>query len=56
MRTREKYIVEGKHPQVILAMYFFFFLDKNNERPDWKTDLKHTDSAWFSKVTQVNSL
>jgi hypothetical protein len=45
----------GKHPQVILAMYFFI-LDKNNERPDWMTDLKHTDSAWFSKVTQVNSL
>jgi hypothetical protein len=19
---------------------------KNNERPDWMTDLKHTDSAW----------
>ena len=34
----------------------FFILDKNNERPDWMTDLKHTDSAWFSKVTQVNSL
>jgi hypothetical protein len=33
----------GKHPQVILAMYFFI-LDKNNERPDWMTDLKHTDS------------
>jgi hypothetical protein len=45
----------GKHPQVILAMYFFI-LDKNNERPDRMTDLKHTDSAWFSKVTQVNSL
>jgi hypothetical protein len=23
-----------------------FILDKNNERPDWMTDLKHTDSAW----------
>ena len=44
----------GKHPQVILAMYFN--LDKNNERPDWMIDLKHNDSAWFSKVTQVNSL
>jgi hypothetical protein len=44
-----------RFPQVILAMYFFI-LDKNNERPDWMTDLKHTDSAWFSKVTQVNSL
>jgi hypothetical protein len=31
-------------------------LDNNNERPDWMTDLKHTDSAWFSKVTQVNNL
>jgi hypothetical protein len=46
----------GKHPQVILAMYFFFILDKNNERPDWMTDLKYTDSSWFSKITQVNSL
>ena len=27
-----------KHPQVILAMYFFFILDKNNELPDWMTD------------------
>ena len=35
----------GKHPQVILAM-IFFILDKTNERPDWMTDLKHTDSAW----------
>jgi hypothetical protein len=26
------------------------------ERPGWMTDLKHTDSALFSKVTQVNSL
>jgi hypothetical protein len=24
----------------------FFILDKNNERPDWMSDLKHTDSAW----------
>jgi hypothetical protein len=45
----------GKHPQVILAMYLFI-LDKNNERPDWMTDLKHTDSAWLSKVTQVTWL
>jgi hypothetical protein len=22
-----------------------FILDKNNERPDWMTDLKHTDSG-----------
>jgi hypothetical protein len=21
-------------------------LDKNNERPDWMTNLKHTDTAW----------
>ena len=28
----------GKHPQVILAMYFFLILDKNNERPDWMTE------------------
>ena len=34
----------GKHPQVILAMYFFI-LDKNNERLDWMTDLKHIDNA-----------
>jgi hypothetical protein len=44
----------GKYPQVILAMCFN--LDKNNERPDWMTDLKHIDSAWFNKVTRVNSL
>jgi hypothetical protein len=24
---------------------FFFILDKNNERPDWMTDLKHTDAC-----------
>ena len=35
----------GKHPQVNLAMHFFFILDKNNERPDWMTDLKHTDAC-----------
>ena len=23
-----------------------FILNKNNERPDWMTDLKHTDNAW----------
>jgi hypothetical protein len=28
------------------AATFFFILDKNNEHPDWMTDLKHTDSAW----------
>jgi hypothetical protein len=22
----------------------YFYLDKNNERPNWMTDLKHTDS------------
>jgi hypothetical protein len=40
----------GKHSQVLLAMYFFFILDKSNERPDcqfgWPIYLKHTDSAW----------
>jgi hypothetical protein len=25
---------------------FFLILGKNNERPNWMTDLKHTDSAW----------
>ena len=34
----------GKHPQVILAMYFY--LGQEYECPDWMTDLKHTDSAW----------
>jgi hypothetical protein len=29
-----------------LNWMYFFILDKNNERPDWMTDLKHTDSAW----------
>jgi hypothetical protein len=24
----------------------FFILDKINERPDWMTDLRHTDNAW----------
>jgi hypothetical protein len=47
----------GETPTVNFSHAFFFIiLDKNNERPDWMTDLKHTDSAWFSKVTQVNSL
>ena len=27
-------------------VFLFFILDKNNESPDWMTDLKHTDSAW----------
>jgi hypothetical protein len=44
-----------EYQQFCPAMYLFI-LDKNNERPDWMTDLKHTDSAWLSKVTQVNSL
>jgi hypothetical protein len=34
----------GKHPQVIYRC--IFILDKNNERPDWMTNLKHTDTAW----------
>ena len=42
----------GKHPQVILAMYLI--LDKNNERPDWMTDLKHTDSAWQKDACKRN--
>ena len=24
----------------------FFIFNKNNERPDWMTYLKHTDNAW----------
>ena len=44
----------GKHPQVILAMYFFIILDKNNERPDWMTDLKHTDTAWQKDAYKRN--
>jgi hypothetical protein len=28
-------------------------LDKNNERPDWMTDLKHTDAAWL-KIEQIS--
>jgi hypothetical protein len=35
----------GKHPQVILAVHIFFILNKNNERPDWMTDLKDTDTC-----------
>ena len=34
-----------KHSRVILARGIFI-LDKNNERPDWMTNLKHTDPAW----------
>jgi hypothetical protein len=41
----------GKHPQVILVMYFSI-LDKNNERPDWMTDLKYTDSRFFVLINQ----
>jgi hypothetical protein len=33
-----------KHPQVILAMYFY--LGQEYERPDWMSNLKHTDTAW----------
>ena len=54
-------LIGNENPQVILASTFYQFIlnmlyNKNNERPDWMTDLKHTDSAWFSKVTQVNSI
>ena len=35
-------------------MYFFFIFDKNNERPDWMTDLKHTDSAWQKDACKRN--
>jgi hypothetical protein len=35
------YLFKGNFSDV-----FFFILDKNNERPNWMTDLKHTDSAW----------
>ena len=31
-----------------------FILDKNNERPDWMTDLKHTDSAWWKDACKRN--
>ena len=41
-----------KHPQVILAMYFFI-LDKNNERPDLMTDLKHTDPGKKMHVKEI---
>jgi hypothetical protein len=32
----------------------FYLLDKNNERPDWMTDLKHTDSAWQKDACKRN--
>jgi hypothetical protein len=41
----------GKHPQVIFAMYFFFFiLNKNNERPDWMTDLNTLTPHGLAKL------
>ena len=33
----------GETPTGNYSNVFFFILDKNNERPDWMTDLKHTD-------------
>jgi hypothetical protein len=36
----------GETPTGNFSDVFFFILDKNNERPDWMTDLKHTDTAW----------
>ena len=36
----------GEAPTGNFSDVFFFILDKNNVRPDWMTDLKHTDSAW----------
>ena len=36
----------GKTPSGNIRDVFFVILDKNNERPDWITDLKHIDSAW----------
>jgi hypothetical protein len=44
--SRNRYGAEktvDTHTQIILAMYF---LDRNNERPDWMINLKHTDTAW----------
>ena len=46
----------GYHKWALARSSSCFILYKNNEHPDWMTDLKHTDSTWFSKVTQVNSL
>ena len=40
----------GKHPHVIFAMYFFFILNKNNERPDWMTDLNTLTSHGLAKL------
>ena len=31
-------------------------MDKNNERPDWMTDLKHADSAWQKDACKRNLL
>jgi hypothetical protein len=38
--------LSGETPTGNFSDVFFFILDKNNEHPDWMTDLKHTDSAW----------
>jgi hypothetical protein len=29
-------------------------LDKNNERPDWMTDLKHADCEWLKDASKRN--
>jgi hypothetical protein len=39
-------IWSGETPTGNFSDVFFFILDKNNEGPDWMTDLKHTNNAW----------
>ena len=43
-------------PQVNLLQRCIFILDKNNERPDWMTDLKHADYAWQKDACKRNLL
>jgi hypothetical protein len=37
-----------EYQQIVSTPYLFLdtAATSNNERPDWMTDLKHTDSAW----------
>ena len=32
------------------------FYSLTNERPDWMTDLKHTDSAWQNDACKIKEI
>ena len=46
----------GETPTGNFSDVFFFILDKNNERPGWMTDLKHTETAWEKKDARKRNL